>query len=103
MFRVRQTQQFRKWLKGLRDSHARIRIAMRIERLEQGNLGDYKSLGDVLELRIDYGPGYRVYFMQHGEEIIIVLAGGDKRTQEKDIETARGLANSLREKSEDEN
>ena len=98
MFEIFETQQYRKWLKGLKDSRARIRIGMRIERLEQGNPGDHKSFGDIAELRIDYGSGYRVYYMQQGKEIIILLAGGDKRTQKKDIEAARAIAQSLQEK-----
>ena len=102
MFEILETLQYQKWLKGLKDSRARIRIGMRIERLEQGNLGDHKSFGDISELRIDYGPGYRVYFTKHGKEIIILLAGGDKRTQDKDIEAARRIAQSLREKRDDE-
>ena len=103
MFKVHETQQFRKWIKGLRDNRARIRIAMRIERLEQGNLGDHKSLGDISELRIDYGPGYRVYFMQDGKEIIILLVGGEKGSQDKDIVKARELARNYRETRTDEN
>ena len=103
MFKAHETQQFRKWIKRLRDNRARIRIAMRIERLEQGNLGDYKSLGDISELRIDYGPGYRVYFMQDGREIIILLVGGEKGSQDKDIVKARELARSYREMRSDEN
>ena len=76
---------------------------MRIERLEQDNPGDHKNFGDVPELRIDYGPGYRIYYMQHDKKIIILLAGGDKRTQEKDIETARETARSLQEMRDDGN
>ena len=102
MFKVRETQQFRKWMKGLRDSHARIRIAMRIERLEQGNAGDHKDFGDISELRIDYEPGYRVYYMKRDKEIIVLLVGGDKRTQDKDLEKAREIVRSLPEKSDDE-
>jgi putative addiction module killer protein len=98
MFEVFETQRYRKWLKGLKDSRVRIRIGMRIERLEQGNPGDHKDLGDISELRIDYGPGYRVYYTQQGKKIIVLLAGGDKRTQEKDIVTARKLAQNFREK-----
>ena len=90
-------------MKGLKDSHARIRIAMRIERLEQGNPGDHKDFGDISELRIDYGPGYRVYYLQRDKEIIVLLVGGDKRTQEKNIKKARELARSIREKGNDEN
>jgi putative addiction module killer protein len=95
MFDVRESKQYRKWLRGLRDSRARIRIGMRIERLQQGNPGDHKNLGDILELRIDYGPGYRVYCAQRDKEIIVLLVGGDKRTQDKDIERAREIARNL--------
>ena len=95
MFEILETEQYRKWLKGLKDSHARIRIAMRVERLEQGNPGDHRSLGDISELRIDYGPGYRIYYTHRGKEIIILLAGGDKSSQEKDIEAARLIARNL--------
>jgi len=103
MFRILETQQFRKWIKGLKDSRVRIRTAMRVERLEKGNFGDSKNLGDISELRVDYGPGYRIYYMQQDREIIILLAGGDKRTQSKDIETARSIARGFREKREDGN
>ncbi|MGX7705320.1 type II toxin-antitoxin system RelE/ParE family toxin [Methylobacterium sp. Gmos1] len=90
---IRQTLVFRAWIVGLRDERARLRIDTRIRRLSLGNAGDAKSVGDgVSELRIDYGPGYRVYFMQRGPEIVILLCGGDKRTQDKDILAAKRLA-----------
>ena len=74
------------WLKSLRDSIARDKIALRIRRVEQGNLGDYKSVGKgVCELRIDYGAGYRVYFGQVGNAVVVLLCGGDKSSQERDI------------------
>lgn len=77
---------FEKWLTSLRDSRAIDKITLRIRRVEQGNLGDYKSVGNgVCELRIDYGAGYRVYFGQIGNTIVVLLCGGDKRTQEQDI------------------
>jgi len=97
MFEVLETPQYRNWLDGLRDNRARIRIGMRMERLEQGNPGDHKDFGDISELRVDYGPGYRVYYSRQCNEIIILLAGGDKRTQDKDIEAARKLAAELQE------
>ena len=75
---------------------------MRIERLEQGNPGDSKNLGEISELRIDYGPGYRVYYTQRNKEIIILLAGGDKRTQARDIEVAREIAQYLQVEEEDD-
>lgn len=89
---VRETLLFRRWLDKLADGNARRRIDVRIRRLAEGNFGDVKSAGGkVSELRIDYGPGYRVYFTRRGNELILLLAGGDKRTQWKDIETARKL------------
>ena len=80
-------------MKKLRDRQAKARIEMRIRRLSLGNPGDVEPIGDGLsELRIDYGPGYRVYFMQRGEILIVLLCGGDKRTQKSDIEKAKSLA-----------
>jgi putative addiction module killer protein len=80
----------------LRDRQAKARIDIRLRRLSMGNPGDVKPVGQgVSELRIDYGPGYRVYFVQRGETLIILLAGGDKRTQERDIKTALDLAQDL--------
>jgi len=96
MIEIRKTAIFAKWLDDLRDIHARARIQVRIERLAAGNPGDVKPVGDgVSELRIDYGPGYRVYFTKHGSEIVIRLVGGDKRTQTADIKTALRLARNL--------
>jgi putative addiction module killer protein len=98
---VRQTELFDRWITGLRDRRARDRIQARIDRLEIGNPGDVKPVGEgVSEMRIDYGPGYRVYFVQRGETLIILLAGGDKRTQDRDIAAARRLARALRGESE---
>ncbi len=89
---ILKTEIFSRWLDGLRDLHARARIQARIERLAMGNPGDVKPVGEgVSELRIDYGPGYRVYYTKRGREIIVLLAGGDKRTQNRDIETALRL------------
>jgi putative addiction module killer protein len=89
---VEQTAHFRVWLLGLRDGKARARISARITRLRAGNLGDVKPLGGkVSELRIDYGPGYRVYLTQRGKIIYLLLCGGDKRTQKSDIALARKL------------
>ncbi|PHJ55740.1 addiction module protein [Nostoc linckia z18] len=77
---------FDEWLDTLRDRKAKAKIRARLDRVEDGNLGDYKSVGeDVCELRIDYGPGYRIYFGQEGITVIILLCGGDKSTQEQDI------------------
>lgn len=96
MIDVRQTDIFVEWLSGLRDQRAKARIAERVRRLALGLFGDSKSVGGGLhELRIDHGPGYRVYFHQQGAVVIILLCGGDKRTQAKDIERARALAKEL--------
>jgi len=93
---IRKTENFAKWLDGLHDIRARARILVRIERLAAGNPGDVKAVGDgVAEMRIDYGPGYRVYYKKQGRKVVILLAGGDKRTQAKDIKTALRLAKNL--------
>lgn len=93
---VRQTAAFRSWLHHLRDDKAVTRIVARIRRLEQGNPGDSKSVGGRLqELRIDYRPGYRVYYVRRGTMIVILLCGGDKRTQQRDIKRALALAAEL--------
>jgi putative addiction module killer protein len=90
---IRQTETYAKWFASLRDRKARARIDVRIRRLSLGNPGDVRPIGSgVAELRIDYGPGYRVYFVQRGLMLIILLAGGDKRTQERDIKKALELA-----------
>jgi putative addiction module killer protein len=96
MSEVRKTEVYAKWLDGLRDTRARARVLVRVERLATGNPGDVRPVGEgVSELRIDYGPGYRVYFKQQSRTIVVLLAGGDKRTQSRDIETARRLARNL--------
>lgn len=96
MTEIRKTETFVNWLDGLRDIKARSRVLVRIERLAAGNPGDVKPVGEgVSELRIDYGPGYRVYFVRRGEAVIVLLAGGDKRSQAKDIKTAIRLAQNL--------
>jgi putative addiction module killer protein len=96
VFEIRKTEAFARWLDGLRDVRARARVQVRIERLAAGNPGDSRPVGGgVSELRIDYGPGYRVYFKYVGREIVILLAGGDKRTQSADIRTALRLARNL--------
>jgi putative addiction module killer protein len=93
---IRKTDFFARWLDGLRDTRARARVQVRIERLAMGNPGDVKPVGEgVSELRIQYGPGYRVYFKQQGNALILLLAGGDKSTQKKDIRTALELARNL--------
>ncbi len=96
MFEIRKTETYVRWLDGLRDIRARAKVLARIERLAAGNPGDVCPVGEgVSELRIDYGPGYRVYYTMHGREIIILLAGGDKRTQTADIKKALSLARNL--------
>jgi putative addiction module killer protein len=96
MIDMKKTDVFVQWLDELRDIRARARVQARIERLAAGNPGDVKPVGDgVSELRIDYGPGYRVYFTRRGNEVVILLAGGDKSTQDTDIKTAQGLARNL--------
>ena len=96
MFEIRKTEAFARWLDGLHDMRARARVQVRIERLAAGNPGDIRPVGGgVSELRIDYGPGYRVYFKHVGREIVILLAGGDKSTQSADIRTALRLARNL--------
>jgi len=96
MIEVRKTEVFAKWIDELQDIRARARILVRIERLSAGNPGDVKSVGEgVSEMRIDYGPGYRVYYKQQGSKVVILLAGGDKQSQAKDIKTAKGLARNL--------
>src|SRR6266446_7464654 len=93
---VRQTEKFALWLAGLSDGRAVARINARIRRLSLGNPGDVKPVGEgISEMRIDYGPGYRVYFVQRGTALAILLAGGDKGTQNRDIEAARQLARAL--------
>lgn len=93
---LRKTDFYAKWIDGLRDIKARARILVRVERLAAGNPGDVKPVGEgVSELRINYGPGYRVYFKQHERELIILLAGGDKSTQSRDITLALKLARNL--------
>lgn len=98
MIEIRKTSTFGQWLDGLRDLQARARIQARIERLATGNPGDVEPVGEgVSELRIHYGPGYRVYFRQRGQELIVLLAGGDKSTQTRGIQAALRLARNLQE------
>ena len=96
MLEVRQTSVYSEWFADLRDRTARTRIDIRIRRLSLGNRGDVKPVGEgVSELRVDHGPGYRVYFIQKANVYIVLLAGGDKSTQEKDIRNAKSLAREL--------
>ncbi len=90
---VRQTETFSAWLKQLRDVRARAKIIVRIQRLEEGNAGDVAPVGDGLsEMRIHFGPGYRVYYANRGAELILLLCGGDKSSQQRDIDAAKKLA-----------
>ena len=98
---MRKTSVFKKWMKKLKDATAKAHIDRRIDRLSKGNPGDVKPVGEgISELRIDYGPGYRVYYRDTGRELIIILCGGNKSTQEEDITEAKRLAN---EEEEDDN
>ena len=93
MFGIRQTETFTKWRSKLKDDVAKAAIALRLARLELGQLGDAKPIGDgISELRIHYGPGYRIYFQRRGKTIIVLLCGGDKSTRAKDIKKAKLLA-----------
>jgi len=96
MIEIHQTEVYSKWFNNLRDRQARARIDVRIRRLSLGNPGDVSPVGEgVSEMRIDYGPGYRVYFIQRGQTLIVLLAGGDKHTQSRDIKKALRLAREL--------
>jgi putative addiction module killer protein len=94
---IRQTEIYKKWFESLKDRTARMRIDVRIRRISLGNFGDIKPVGEgISEIRIDFGSGYRVYFIQNGIEVIILLCGGDKSTQSRDIKRAVEIAQSLR-------
>lgn len=96
MVEVCRTEVFDRWLRKLRDRRAKTRIQIRIDRLELGLVGDARPIGEgISELRIDYGPGYRVYFVRRGEAVVVLLCGGDKRSQDRDIAAAFRLARSL--------
>ena len=93
---VRQTAEFENWLRRLKDANAYARIVGRIRRMEQGNPGDAKGVGGgIMEMRIDYGPGYRVYYVQQGRAIVLLLCAGTKQTQDNDVRRARELAERL--------
>ena len=93
MFIVRQTEEFLSWLDALKDRRAQVRIAVRLRQVEAGNLGDWKHIeGDVSEMRVDLGPGYRLYFTRRGRILIILLNGGDKSTQKSDIRRALAIS-----------
>jgi len=100
VFQIQQTDVFASWLAELRDAKAKARILARLESMTQGNLGDAKRVGGgVRELRVHYGPGYRVYFAQTGRIVLLLLCGGDKSTQRRDIERAKRLLRNIREES----
>jgi putative addiction module killer protein len=100
---IRKTSVFRKWMKKLKDAIAKAHIDRRIDRLSRGNPGDVEPIGEgCSEMKIDYGPGYRVYYKDTGREIIIILCGGDKSTQHEDIDTAKRLAREEEEDDENE-
>jgi putative addiction module killer protein len=93
MFIVQQTEEFVAWLDGLKDKRARVRVAARLRQVESGNLGDWQPVeGVVSELRVHFGPGYRLYFMRQGNLIVVLLNGGDKSSQKKDIKRALKIA-----------
>lgn len=101
MFSVRPLPEFTAWLDGLKDNRVRGAVTARIKRLTFGLLGDFKAVGDgVIELRIDFGAGWRLYYTQRGAQIIVLLAGGSKRTQKKDIQRAKALAALLKSRKD---
>jgi len=96
VYTVRQTQEFRNWLDDLKDQKAQVRIATRLRHAELGNLGDWQPVsGNVSEMRVDIGPGYRLYFTRRRKVIIVMLAGGDKSSQKRDIKRAQLIARQL--------
>lgn len=95
MFRVIETSEFSSWIESLRDTNGQLRIATRIRRAQDGNLGDVKFFDGIGEMRIDYGPGYRVYFVKRATELVILLCGGDKGSQRKDVKRALELAKGI--------
>lgn len=98
MVEIATTEEYDDWVAGLRDERASLKIAARLGRVQRGLLGDVKPVGEgVSEFRIDYGPGYRVYFMQQGQLLIILLAGGTKQTQQRDIRQAHALAQRIKD------
>ena len=103
MIEVVQTDEFENWLKKLKDARGKARILRRLDRLAQGNPGDVRPIGKGLsELRLDVGPGYRVYYLQDGERLILLLCGGDKSSQQKDIDKAHELAQQWRTDTDEE-
>lgn len=101
MLKVIQTEAFRDWLIALKDRRAIARVLVRLARIEAGNLGDIKAVGGgVSEARVDYGPGYRLYFGTRGKVLIVLLVGGDKSTQDKDIKTAKAMWGTWKEEND---
>ena len=100
MKKLRRSDAYKNWFKNLRDAVTKARILARIKRLVAGNPGDHRFLGDISELRLDFGPGYRIYYKDTGKEIIILLFGGDKSSQQKDIDKAREIAGEYAAKEE---
>ena len=97
MISVQVTDEFKYWLKGLKNLSVKGQILMRVDRAEEGNLGNWKFLREgIFEMKINVGPGYRIYFTKHGQELIILLAGGNKSSQDRDIRLAIDLAKSLK-------
>ncbi|HWK70806.1 type II toxin-antitoxin system RelE/ParE family toxin [Pollutimonas sp. M17] len=98
MFTVKQTPEFERWIGGLKDGMARIRLAKRLDKVQRGNLGDVAPIGEgVSEMREHFGPGWRMYYVQRGDVLIVMLGGGDKSTQNADIKQAIALAKTLQE------
>jgi|SRR5690625_2436396 len=98
MFIVKQTPEFERWIRALKDGVTRIRLARRLDKAQRGNLGDVKPVGEgVSEMREHFGPGWRMYYVQRGDVLIVMLGGGDKSTQQADIKRAIALANTLQE------
>ena len=98
MVEIRQTERFARWIARLKDRRARLAIAMRIDRMTAGHFGDVQAVGEgVKELRLHHGPGYRIYFFERNEQVIILLCGGDKKTQARDIEAAKAMAGALKD------
>jgi putative addiction module killer protein len=96
MYTVRLTEEFQRWLDGLKDKRAQLRVVARLRQAEAGNLGDWASVGgEVSEMRVHFGPGYRLYFTQRGSVLIVMLAGGNKSTQARDIRRAQSIASEI--------
>ena len=96
MMKIRYTAVYRIWYRNLKDINARVRIDLRLNTLKKGNFGDYKSVGEgIFEIKIDYGPGYRLYYKKTGVDIVVLLCGGDKTTQSEDIEKAKKILKEL--------